>query len=292
MPEQQTKRESSSGGAATVDGSTKVVAVWGHPVAHSRSPAMQNAAIAALGLNWIYVPFDVAPDSLNKAVGGLRSMGFVGANCTVPLKERVGSYLDFIDPEAHRIGSVNTIVRDAGGALTGYSTDGPGLLWDLRRNNLTVAGRNVLIWGAGGSARAVACALTAAGAEVTIANRTHQRAVEVAELAGGAAVGLVGSAYENALATADLLVNTTTLGMGDGAMPPMPNGFPVGSQAVYDLVYAPAITPLIAKARKAGCLAVNGLGMLVCQGALSLALWSGRPADEMPIDIMTAALAC
>jgi shikimate dehydrogenase len=252
---------------------------------------MQNAAFAALGLDWIYVPFDVDPDLLQDAVIGLKTLGFVGANCTVPLKEGVGRFLDSVDPDARRIGSVNTIVRDSEGALRGFSTDGAGLLWDLRRNNLPVAGREVLIWGAGGSSRAVGFALSAAGAKVTVANRTLARGAQVAELIGGHAVGLAGSEYVDALDRADLLINATTLGMGDGETPPIPDEYPLSRQAVYDLVYAPAETPLLARARRAGCKALNGFGLLACQGALSLALWTGRSPDEMPIDTMLEALA-
>jgi len=272
-----------------IDGASRIVAVWGHPVSHSRSPVMQNAAIAELGLNWVYVPFDIAPERTRDAVLGLRALGFVGANCTVPLKELVGPYLDVVDEHARRIGSVNTIVRSESGELSGFSTDGDGLVWDLKRHGIAVSGRKILIWGAGGSARAVACAL-AGDAQVTVANRTLERASAVAELAGAAAVPLYGSEYERAIAEADLLINTTVVGMGDDSMLPMPNGYPRPGQSVYDLVYAPAVTPLLARARQAGCGAVNGLGMLACQGALSLALWTGRSPLEMPLATMLAAL--
>jgi len=251
---------------------------------------MQNAAIASLGLDWIYVPFDVEPGALEDAVRGLRALGFLGANCTVPLKERVGRYLDALDSEAARSGSVNTIVRGEDGSLTGYSTDGPGLIWDLRRHGLDPAGKRVLVWGAGGSARSIACSLAGACATITIANRTVERAKQVAELVCGASVGFDNPRYTDAVAEADLLINTTTLGMGDGAMPPLPDLFPTPRQAVYDLVYAPAVTPLLERAAQAGCRTANGLGMLVCQGALSLSLWTGMPPDSMPIDAMTAAL--
>jgi shikimate dehydrogenase len=274
-------------------GATKVVAVWGHPVAHSRSPKMHNAALAALGLDWIYVPFDVAPENLGEAVAGLRAMGFVGANCTVPLKEQVGQYLDVIDPATLAAGSINTIVnRD--GRLTGYSTDGPGLIWDLTRNEVEIhKGMEVLIWGAGGSSRAIAMALAASGCVVTIANRTVDRAKNVSDLIGGEAksVGLSGDEYCDALERASLLINTTTLGMNGVGIPPIPDGTLRGDQAVYDIVYSPSVTPLLSLARKSGVRkALNGLGMLACQGALSLALWTDLTRAEMPVDIMLAAI--
>ena len=275
----------------SLTGKTRVVAVWGHPVAHSQSPAMQNAAIRALGLDWVYTAFDVTPQNLEQAVAGLRSMGFVGANCTVPLKEAAGQYLDAVDPEAAAVGSVNTIVNNEG-ILTGYTTDGAGLIRDLRRLGIAeLHGKRILIWGAGGSARSVAYALAQAGCSVDIANRTPARAEAVAKLAQGRALGLSGAEYDEAVASADILINTTTLGMNDNAMPPLPDGYPSANQTVYDVVYAPPVTPLLARARANGCRAAyNGLGMLACQGGLSLALWTGLPVDEIPLEIMLAQL--
>jgi shikimate dehydrogenase len=273
-------------------GSTRVVSVWGHPVAHSRSPKMQNAAIQALGLDWIYVPCDVAPENLPEAVAGIRAMGFVGTNCTVPLKEQVGQYLDEINPDAKLAGSVNTVVnRD--GRLYGYSTDGPGLIWDLERQGVAVAdGLKVLIWGAGGSGRAIAHALAKARCDVTIANRTVERAQQLADAVGGGtkAVGLEGEDYEMALQSADLLINTTTLGMHGDGIPPIPNGTFRAGQTVYDIVYTPSETPLLKVARSSGCRSMNGLGMLACQGALSLSLWTGMDPKEMPLAIMLESL--
>jgi shikimate dehydrogenase len=273
-------------------GKTRVLAVWGHPVSHSRSPAMHNAALTALGLDWVYVPFDVAPGDLDKAVSGLRAMCFAGVNCTVPLKERVGEWLDAIDDEAAKVGSVNTIVVHKNGSLVGCSTDGRGFLWDLKQRDVPVDNHDVLIWGAGGSSRAIAYALSRRGCRVTIANRTLERAQDVATLCGGQATGLHGDNYEKALRNAHLLVNTTTLGMSSNeTMPPLPEGLPRAEQVVYDIVYTPPRTPLLRRAEEAGCRAINGLGMLACQGALSLALWTGMPASEMPLDIMLNAIA-
>jgi shikimate dehydrogenase len=274
-------------------GATKVVAVWGHPVAHSRSPKMQNAALAALGLDWVYVPFDVAPEQLEEAVGSLRALGFIGANCTVPLKELVGQYIDEIDPDALSAGSVNTIVnRD--GRLIGYSTDGPGLIWDLERRGVELsAGMEVLIWGAGGSGRAIAHAFVKHGCRVTIANRTEERAVALAQILGSGAKGvaLSGSDYEASLAKSKLLINTTTLGMHGVGIPPIPDGTLCEGQAVYDIVYSPPVTPLLEKARSCGCrIALNGLGMLACQGALSLMIWTGLDRSVVPVGIMLDAI--
>lgn len=269
-------------------GETRVLAVWGHPVSHSRSPAMHNAALQSLGLAWVYVPFDVAPANVAAAVAGLRAMNFVGANVTVPLKEVVSRYLDDLDDEAARIGSVNTI-HNVAGRLRGYSTDGAGFLRALEAAGETIAGRQAYVLGAGGSARAVSFALAGRGATVQIANRTAERAAALA--------AQVNRFYPDAARTAgwgseaapfDLLVNTTSLGMHPHleTAPALPPGTLRPGLFVYDLVYAPSETALLAQARAAGCRTENGLGMLVFQGALSLSLWTGLPVADLPIEAM------
>ena len=275
-----------------VTGRTKVVGVWGHPVGHSRSPAMHNAALEALGLDWVYVPFDVAPDDAVAAVAGLRALGLVGVNVTVPLKERVPPLLDEVDADAVRIGSVNTI-RNDGGKLYGYSTDGAGFLRSLEAAGQPSSGREVLLLGAGGSARAVAFALAGRGCRCRVSNRTGARATALADdvnhwFPGGASV--VG--WGAPAGTFDLVVNTTSLGMSpnEGALPALPPDAFAGHPFVYDLVYAPPQTRLLAAASAAGCETMNGVKMLVWQGALSLALWTGLPPEEMPVAVMEAAV--
>lgn len=269
-------------------GETRVLAVWGHPVSHSRSPAMHNAALQSLGLGWAYVPFDVAPANVAAAVAGLRAMNFVGANVTVPLKEVVSGHLDDLDDEAARIGSVNTI-HNVNGRLRGYSTDGAGFLRALEAAGEATEGRQAYVLGAGGSARAVSFALAGRGATVQIANRTAERAAALA--------AQVNRFYPDAARTAgwgseaapfDLLVNTTSLGMHPHleTAPALPPGTLRPGLFVYDLVYAPPETALLAQARAAGCRTENGLGMLVFQGALSLSLWTGLPVADLPIEAM------
>ena len=271
-----------------ITGRTRLIGVWGHPVGHSRSPAMHNAALAALGLDWAYVPFDVAPERLPAAVEGLRAMNLVGINVTVPHKEAVLPLLDVVDEDARRIGSVNTI-HNVGGVLHGSSTDGPGFLHSLTALGEPTEGRRALVLGAGGSARAVAFALAGRGGRVQIANRTEARARELA--------GRVNAAYPGAASVAgwgeeagefDLLVNTTSLGMAphEDTMPALPPGTFGREILVYDLVYAPPETRLLAQARRAGCRAVNGLKMLAAQGALSLGLWAGVAWEDLPLGIM------
>ena len=276
----------------TVTGRTKVVGVWGHPVGHSRSPAMHNAALASLGLDWVYVPFEVAPDDAAAAVAGLRALGLVGVNVTVPLKERILPLLDVVDEAAARIGSVNTI-HNQGGRLHGYSTDGAGFLRSLEAAGQPARGRQVLLLGAGGSGRAVAFALAARGCRCRISNRTEERASALAndvnkwfpEAASVVQWGGPAGAF-------DLLVNTTSLGMSpsEDALPALPPDVFADRPFVYDLVYVPAQTRLLAAAAAAGCETRNGVEMLVWQGALALALWTGRSAEEMPVAIMEAAV--
>jgi shikimate dehydrogenase len=255
---------------------------------------MHNAALAALHLDWVYVPFQVEPSDIAAAVAAVRALGMVGVNITVPLKELVAPYLDEVDSAAKKIGAVNTIVN-RGGRLVGYSTDGPGILWDLERRGINVSGRPVLVWGAGGSARAVAFALASIGCRVTIANRTVTRARALADMVGenAEAIGYEASQYRDRVAGAALLVNTTTLGMApDHAdlSPPIPPAALTAGQTVYDLVYSPETTALLSAAGRAGCRAVGGLGMLVCQGAVSLSLWTGLPLAGIPVDAMFDAL--
>lgn len=275
-----------------ITGRTRVVGVWGHPVGHSRSPALHNAALAALGLDWIYVPFDVAPEDVAAAVEGVRAFNLVGVNVTVPHKEAVLPLLDVVDEDARRVGSVNTI-HNVNGVLHGYSTDGPGFLRSLEVLGEPARGRRALILGAGGSARAVAFALTGQGGQVQIANRTEARARELAERLNAhhpGAASVVG--WGDEADGFDLLVNTTSLGMAphEDAMPAIPPGTFERDVLVYDLVYAPPETRLLARARQSGLRAVNGLGMLVAQGALSLSRWSGLSWDALPLGIMEEAV--
>lgn len=275
-----------------VTGKTRIVGVWGHPVGHSRSPAMHNAALAALGLDWVYVPFEVAPENIAEAVAGIRAMGLVGVNLTVPLKERVLPLLDVVDDAAAQIGSVNT-VHNRDGLLHGFSTDGPGFLRSLEEAGEPTRGRRVLLLGAGGSARAVAFALAARGSHCTIANRTEERAVSLAADVNRKhqrSASVVGWGAE--AGAFDFIVNTTSLGMhpNEGTLPALPPNAFATKPLVYDLIYAPAQTKLLALAEQSGCRTMNGVQMLAYQGAHSLSLWTGLPLEDIPVSVMEQAV--
>ena len=269
-----------------------MVGVWGHPVGHSRSPLMHNAALAALGLNWVYVPFEVAPENVEAALAGIQALGMVGVNVTVPLKETVLPYLEEISDTVRQIGSANTIsCRD--GRLYGDSTDGAGFLRALEAAGQNADNRQALILGAGGSARAVAFALAARGTQCWIANRTMQRAQALAESVNGWFPGRASVAgWGMKAGPPDLVVNTTSVGMQPHSeeMPTLPPGVFSGRPFVYDLIYAPAQTRLLQAAAQAGCATANGVGMLVQQGALSLSLWTGLPIADIPTTVMEAAV--
>jgi shikimate dehydrogenase len=253
--------------------------VIGDPVEHSRSPAMHNAAFAALALDWVYVAFPVPGGRGDAAVRAVRALGLAGLNVTMPHKDAAARACDDLAPDASALGAVNTVVVD-GERLVGHNTDGTGFMRALADEGVTVEGKRVLVVGAGGAARAIVLAAGQAGASVTVAARREEAARAAAGLAGGRATAL----DDAPIADCDVLVNATPLGMGGEAPPFDPARLDPG-QFVYDTVY-PAETPLIAAARERGVAAVGGLGMLVHQGACSFELWTGRAA---PVDVMRAA---
>jgi len=275
-----------------------LVGIFGYPVAHSRSPAMHNAAFRALKLNYHYLPFAIKPAALGDAVNAIRALGMGGVNLTIPHKERVLPYLDELSAEAGRIGAVNTVVNRRG-RLIGHNTDGRGFLLALRAAwGLSMRGRGVCLLGAGGAARAVAVALIRAGVgRLMIANRSVDRAERLVRAIGGRgsrssasiqAIPLSDAALRRAAVDCDCLVNATSVGL-DRRDRRLASRVVVGCfPYVCDLIYQPAITPLLRDAKAAGSRTMNGLGMLVYQGALSFQLWTGR---RPPIRVMERAAA-
>lgn len=284
------------GAPRLLSGRTRVVGVFGDPVEHSLSPAMQNAALAALGLDWVYVPFHVKPAELPTAVRAIVSLGLVGVNVTVPHKVAVMDLLDEVDEEARLIGAVNTIVnRD--GRLVGYNTDGLGFLQSLEEQaGRDPRGAEILVLGAGGAAQAIACSMAMRGAaRVTIANRSLAKAQALAERirpyapAEWTSLSTDDPAFLKALRRAEIIVHTTTVGMHphDDQPPIVPAELLEPSALVCDIVYRPRETTLIQAARARGCPVLTGEGMLAYQGAVALRLWTEM---EPPATVMLATL--
>ena len=270
---------------AGVHGATRTVGIIGWPVTHSLSPAIHNAAFAALGLDWVYVPLPVAPDALGAALAGLASLGFAGANVTMPHKAECARSVDSRSDDADRLEAVNTVVVTPEG-LRGENTDAPGFERFLQRDaGFEPNGRTALIYGAGGAARATALALARGGlAQLTVAVRDRARGAGVARAIEGfdTRINVVAIA-DAANVSADLVVNATPIGQA-GDTPPTPPFEP--QMLVVDLLYHPVLTPLQTRARAAGAAAFGGLGLLLHQAALSFELWTGSPA---PLDVMSAA---
>lgn len=269
---------------------TRVVGIIGDPVDHSRSPAMHNAAFAALGLDWVYVPFPVVAADVREAVRAVRALGLAGVNVTVPHKEAVVPYLDALSPLARQVGAVNTIVNRAG-RLYGDNTDVSGFLRALRQRT-PVRRRHAVVIGAGGSARAVLAGLARAHiGRVTLANRTPARARALArrfrDIAAITAVGLEVLDDPARLADAAVIVNTASVGLRSGPFPPLAYTATPRDCLFFDLLYG-CETEFLHHARRARRPALDGSEMLVQQGASAFTLWTRRRA---PIPVMRAAIA-
>ncbi|MEK3919717.1 shikimate dehydrogenase [Paenibacillus sp. FSL K6-2393] len=270
-----------------------LLGVMGDPIAHSKSPAMHNAALQVAEVNGMYMPLHVHPDQLEAAVRGIVALGYRGVNVTIPHKEQVMQYLDVIDESARLIGAVNTIVNE-GGTLTGYNTDGIGYVRSLKEEAVPeLAGKRIAVLGAGGAARGVIYALALEKPErIHILNRTADRAIALASDLRGHGLGEIsGSGMEDAatvLATADIVINTTAAGMHPHVddVPVDPAMIREGS-AVSDLIYNPLETRLLRESRMRGCTVHGGLGMFVYQGAVAFEHWLGIPA---PVETMRRAV--
>jgi len=277
-----------------VSGRTKVCAVIGDPVEHSLSPCFQNAAFQHLKLDFIYVAFTVKAESLGDAISGVRSLGIYGLNVTMPHKISVIKYLDELDERADRIKSVNTILN-RNGKLIGYTTDGIGVLNALKYNGIDPKGKKVVVLGAGGAARSASYALSEVAGELVILNRTIERARNLASKVRrliGSHVnvkwdGLTEESLRREIREADILINATPVGMS-----PYVNGTLVEKRllhpdmVVFDMIYHPLKTRLLREAEEVGAKTINGLSMLIHQGAASFEIWTGM---EAPIDIMMKA---
>ena len=260
-----------------IDGSTRLVGIIGWPVEHSLSPAMHNAVYDTMGLNWRYLAFPVHPDLVGQAVHGVRALGLVGANVTIPHKEAVIPHLDELTPAAQAIGAVNTITVDDG-RLIGDNTDVYGFLAALDQAGVLLGGKTALILGGGGAARAAAYGLLTRGTNVLLLARTPARAVQLTDDIRQSVARSSIDMVERAPAAVDLLVNCTPVGMQpDVVGSPLPAGLTLDSNtAVMDMVYRPLETTLLRQAKEAGAVTVAGLDMLVYQGVAVFEKWTGQ----------------
>jgi len=295
--------------ASPINARTRYCAVYGHPVRHSASPAMQNAGITQLGLNWRYLACDVDPGQLREAIFGAQTMGFIGLNLTVPHKILAVDMVDVVDPTAKRWGAVNTIrfeartnsgdwvpvgqLEDSAPEKTrsvGFNTDANAIIRSINEDlGFQPQGTHVLLLGAGGAGRAAALRMASEKpTSLTLINRTRSKAEEIANEIRAKHPDLqIGFDYPES--AVDLILNATSLGLKpDDAMPINEDWMRTHKPGfVYDMIYRPAETLLLKTARDLGSRTANGIGMLLHQGADALEIWSGKTA---PRDIMRAAL--
>lgn len=266
-----------------MSGAAKKAGVFGWPVAHSLSPALHTWWLDHYGIEGSYDLLPVKPEDLEAAIRSLRAKGFVGANVTVPYKDAAAKLMDQLGPVAAKLGAVNLIIVDEDGTLKGRNTDGYGFIENLKATALSLVLKNAktVVLGAGGTTKAVANALLDEGAQVTLANRTKEKARAIAELHGG--INVVPWAERNrATEGAQLLVNTTTLGMkGQPALEIDLSSLAPGA-AVADCVYAPLETELLKVAKAGGFTPVDGLGMLIHQARPAFKAWFGVDPEVTP----------
>ncbi len=300
--------------ASVPDASTRICAVYGFPVRHSASPAMQNAGIAALGLNWLYLACETPPQHLPVALDGAAAMRFVGVNLTVPHKTLALDCVDYIDPEAQRLGAINTVrfetldsvsgdwvglgqlerwpEDDSPVRARGFNTDGFGLMKALEEElNWTPTGQTAVLIGVGGAGRAAGLTLAKEGLKrLYIVNRTEEKARDLAE-----SIRLEFPLVETAIGypepgnQVDLVLNATSLGLKAGD--PMPWDAsalkPEQTRLAFDMIYRPAETLFLKSMKAAGVKTANGVGMLLWQGVKALEIWTGQP---VPVEPMRTAL--
>ena len=292
-------------GFRSIRGTTALVGVLGDPVHHSLSPVMQNAALQAMGLDWVFLALPAPATELATVVHGLEAMGCRGLNVTIPHKQAVAALCRELSPLAERLGAVNALVPLPGGGWHGTNTDVEGFCAPLRREGADWSGKRAVVLGCGGSARAVVAGLVELGfSSIQLAGRRPEalqafladcRAwapqLQALEWASGS------PALAAALGQADLVVNTTPVGMASASNPAAAEACPLGEPEltalasscwVYDIIYTPRPTQLLQRAAARGCHCLDGLEMLVEQGAAALRLWSGR--SDVPVEVMRQAL--
>ena len=265
-----------------ISGQTRIVGVIGDPVQHSRSPQMHNAAIVERKLDYVYVPFHVRSGELREAIEGFKALNVLGVNVTIPHKQTVMPILDDVSHEATLIGAANTLIF-CDGRVSGDNTDAQGFLRAMTEEGIDIpVGGSAVVLGAGGAARAVVVALALSGLGlITVANRTGWKAIQfekdLATISETeiSAVDLASNQLNSAIRSADLLVNTTSVGMQETDQLLIDPDSLNPETIVYEIVYTPLETPLLRVAREKGCQTIGGIGMLVHQGAIAFEKWIG-----------------
>ncbi len=282
-----------------ITGHTELLTLMAYPIRHSQSPAMHNEAAAYLGLDYVYLCFDVDQSNLKEAIAAMRALKVRGGNLSMPNKIAVMQYLDRLSPEAEMCGAVNTIVNDDG-VLTGYITDGIGYMRSLKDCGIDVTGKKITIVGAGGAGKAMEVQAALDGvAELSIFNRRdefHQRGIDTAAMLNEKTNCRVHfydledlDRLKAEIADSVLLANATSLGMKpqEGKTYIPDPSFLRPDLIVTDAIYAPLETELLRMAREVGCRTINGQGMMLFQGAAAFKLWTGQ---DMPIEHMKQVL--
>ncbi|MDH5202021.1 MAG: shikimate dehydrogenase [Nitrospirota bacterium] len=267
-----------------LSGKTKITGLFGYPVEHTLSPAMHNAAFDELGIDYCYVAFPVHPDSLKDAVRSIRALNLSGVNITIPHKEKVIPFLDKVDEEASFIGAVNTIVNSQG-KLVGYNTDGRGFIQSLSESGISLEGKIVLVLGAGGASRAISYYLCQKAVELIVCDidrgKTENLIQDLKKIRDNiSSVDTIVNAERY-----DIIINATPLGLKNEDPLPLHTSLLNPNQTVCDLIYKK--TQLLQDASQKGCTTLNGLGMLLWQGAFAFELWTGK---KPPVDVMRKAL--
>ena len=258
----------------------------GYPVTHTLSPAMHNAACEVLGLDYVYIAFEVKPEAIKNAVEGIRALNLAGVNVTIPHKETVLPYLDEVDKEALLIGAVNTIVN-RNGQLCGYNTDGRGFIESLKEAGVRPERQRVLLTGAGGAARAIAfsLALHKASAVAIYDIDQHKARTLIQAVSKAEPLCQVVEGRPENVQDYNIVINATPLGLKDSDPLPVDPSLLGQDHVVYDAIYRK--TKLLEQAQSRGAMAIDGSGMLLWQGALAFEIWTGK---KPPVDVMRKAL--
>ena len=275
-----------------ISGKTKICGVIGDPIEHTLSPIMHNAAFKALKIDYVFLAFKVEVAEVGNAIHGMRALGIHGLNVTMPHKNSVINYMDELDPTAKTISSANTILNKDG-KLFGFNTDGVGALNALEQNGVAVKGKKMMLFGAGGAAKAIAYTLSQEADELVILNRTPEPARELANLLKQkfnkkiSADALTPKKVKDNLAKTDVIINATSVGMEPNVdQTPVTAKWLKPDLAVMDIVYNPLETKLAKDAKTAGAKVISGVEMLIYQGAASFEIWT---ACKAPVDVMRKA---